>query len=274
MDMRHFGLTCTAIFLMTLSANAQNPGAAPPSGQPSAERLDLLLKAWEQTMANVSSFSTKVTRTDVHPLTKKQSVMMGEAAFMKPDLARIDMTPQEDLGKKDEQKSYFERLIFDGRKLYEYRAREKKIVIHDIPKADPAGDNMIMAFLRGMKADDAKRRFNMTLTKESEWYAYVYITPKAKTDLAEFNAAQLTIFIKNPNPANAPNLVMMPCRLWYRTPQGQEITYMFSDMQPNGNINKASFGPTRVPGFDAEYANAPASAPAAPPAPAPKAPPK
>jgi TIGR03009 family protein len=274
MDMRHFGLACLAFFLVTVSLSAQNPTPA-PSGQPPEGRLDLLLNAWEKRMSTVDQFSTKITRTNVHALTKKSSIYMGEAAFMKPDMARIDMTPQDEVGKKDNEKTNFERMLFNGKYLYEYSAQDKKIIIHDVPKVDPANENVLLAFLRGMKADDAKRRFNITLTKESEWYAYIYITPKNKADQQEFVAAQLTIFVKNPNPGNAPNLVMMPCRLWYRLANGNEITYMFSDMQPNGNVRKESFVPTQVPGFTVERAQQPAvPPPATPQQPAPKNPPK
>jgi len=272
--MRHIGLACSALLLLTISSNAQNPTPA-PSPQPSAERLDLLLNAWEKRMSGVDHFSTKIARTSVHALTKKSSTYMGEAAFMKPDLARIDLSPQEEVGKKDNEKTNFERMIFNSKYLYEYSAQDKKIIIHEVPKVDPANENILLAFLRGMKADDAKRRFNITLTKESEWYAYIYISPKNKADQQEFTAAQLTIFVKNPNPANAPNLVMMPCRLWYRLNNGNEITYMFSDMQPNGNLDKASFVPQRIPGFEVINANQPAAPPAQPPRPAvPKSPPK
>jgi TIGR03009 family protein len=249
--MRNFGLTSTAFFFAALTASAQNP-----TPMASAERLDLLLKAWEQRMSSIDNFSTKATRTVVPFVTKKATTYIGEAAFMKPNMARIDMTHQDEVGKKDAEKMNFERMFCNGQYLYEYAPKDKKIIIHDIPKNDPAADNLILAFLRGMKADDAKKRFNLTLTKETEWYAYLYISPKTDADRQEFKAAQLTIFVKNPNPANAPNLVMMPCRIWYQQPNGNEVTYLFADMQPNGKLDKDSFVPRQIPGYTVEKANA------------------
>ena len=250
--MRHIGPTLTALFLLALPVSAQ----APPISQPNPERLDQLLKAWEQRMTSVESLSTKCSRTENHPLTKKATTFVGEAAFMKPNLARLDLTHQDEVGKKDAEKTNFERMFCNGQHLYEYSPKEKLIVIHDIPKNDPASDNMILAFLRGMKADDAKKRFAMSLTKETEWYAYLMISPKSESDKQEFTAAQLTIWIKNPNPVGQPNVTMMPCRLWYRQPNGKEVTYMFSDLQPNGKVDKDSFVPRQIPGYEVKRATA------------------
>ena len=206
-------------------------------------------------MTGVENFSTKCTRTTVNDLTKKSTTFVGEAAYIKPSLARIDLTVQEEAGKKDVDKVNFERMFCTGQYIYEYSPRDKKIIIHEIPKNDPSADNMILAFLRGMKAADAKKRFNMTLTKETEWYAYVYITPKSEADKQEFTAAQLTIFIKNPNPENGANLNMIPCRLWYKMPNRNEVTYMFSDMVPNGKLDKDAFVPRFITGYSWEKAN-------------------
>ncbi len=249
--MRHLGLTCTAILILTMPLAAQGPA---PASQPSSERLDQLLKAWEQKMTSIQSLATKASRTDVHPLTKKPTTFVGDAAFMKPNMARIDLTHQDEVGKKDEEKTNFERMFCNGQYIYEYSPRDKLIIIHDIPKSDPTADNMILAFLRGMKSDDAKKRFGMTMTKETEWYAYLYILPKSPADKQEFSAAQLTIWVKNPNQKGQPDLTMMPARLWYRQPNGKEVTYLFSDMQPNGNLDKDSFVPRQIKGYTVKRA--------------------
>jgi TIGR03009 family protein len=255
MDMRKSGLTCTAFCLIALPLSAQSPTPTPPP--PSPARLDLLLKEWEKKMATVENFSTKVTLNELHALTRKSSTFIGEAAFMRPSLARIDLTHQDEIGKKDTEKTKFRRMFCNEQYLYEYSPTEKKIIVHDIPKNDAAiADNLILSFLRGMKAEDAKKRFSLTLTKETEWYAYLYILPKSAADKQEFTAAQLTIFVKNPNPASSPNLTMMPCRLWYRQPNGAETTYLFSDMQPNGKVDKESFVPRQITGYTVERAGA------------------
>jgi TIGR03009 family protein len=258
--MRLPGLAVSAVLLLALSAPAQTTPPAAPAA-PTPERLDQLLKAWEQRMTGVENFTTRATRTDTQPLTKKTNTYVGEAAFMKPNLARIDLTHQDELGKKDSEKVNFERMICNGQYIYEYSPKDKLIVIHELPKGgrDPAADNMILAFLRGMKAEDAQKRFALTLTKETEWYGYVYIQPKTESDKQEFAAAQLTIYVKNPNPASAPNLAMLPCRLWYRQPNGKEVTYIFSDMQPNGKVDKESFVPRKIEGYTVKAASAPAA---------------
>lgn len=250
--MRTLGLTCTAFLLCTMPLAAQGPA---PSPQPGPEQLDQLLKAWEQRMTGIDALATKCNRTDVHPLTKKQTTYIGDAAFMKPNMARIDLTHQDEVGKKDSEKMNFERMFCNGQYIYEYSPKDKLIIIHDVPKNDPTADNMILAFLRGMKADDLKKRFSVTLSKQTEWYAYLYIQPKTDADKQDFTAAQLTIWVKNPNQQGQPSLTMMPARLWYRQPNGKEVTYLFSDMQPNGKVDKESFVPRRIEGYAVKKAS-------------------
>jgi TIGR03009 family protein len=245
--MRYFGLTCTAFLIWSLPLAAQGPA---PTAQPNLERLEQLLKAWEQRMTSVVSLATKCNRTEVHPLTKKPTTFIGDAAFMKPNMAKIDLTHQDEVGKKDSDKTNFERMYCNDKYIAEYSPRDKKIIIHDVPKNDPTADNMILAFLRGMKADDAKKRFAMSLSKETEWYAYLYIQPKTEADKQEFAAAELTIWLKNPNQQGQPDLTMMPARLWYRQPNGKEVTYLFSELQPNIKFERDAFEARQIPGWN------------------------
>jgi TIGR03009 family protein len=256
--MRKLGLTCTAFIICSLPLAAQGPA---PAAQPTPERLDQLLRAWEQRMISVDTLSTKCKRTDVHPLTKKQAIFMGDAAFQKPGMAKIDLTHQDEIGKKDTEKTNFERMYCNDKYIAEYSPRDKLIILHDVPKNDPTADNMILAFLRGMKAEDAKKRFAITLSKETEWYAYLYIQPKSDSDKAEFAAAQLTIWLKNPNQQGQPNLQMMPARLWYRQPNGKEVIYEFTDLQPNVRFEKDAFEARQIPGYTVKRAADAAPAP-------------
>jgi len=259
--MRQLSLAIAAFLTIAVPVSAQNPTPM----QPSPERLDTLLKAWEQRMGGVENFAAKCNRTEVHPLTKKQTTFIGDAAFMKPNMARIDMTHQDEVGKRESEKMNFEKMICNGQYIYEYSPKDKLIIIHDVPKNDPTADNMILAFLRGMKADDAKKRFTMSLSKETEWYAYLYIQPKTDADKQEFSAAQLTIWVKNPNPQGQPNLTMLPCRLWYRQPNGKEVTYLFSEMVPNGKLDKDAFVPRKIEGYEVKRAADAAAPPMNPP---------
>jgi TIGR03009 family protein len=269
MDMRTLGLACSAIFFIAMPLAAQtSPPPAVPAQPPAPERLDQLLKDWEVRMRNIDSFTTRVTRTETHPLTKKATTYIGEAAFMKPNLARIDLTHQDEVGKNDAEKTNFERLICNGQNIYEFVPKDKLIVIHEMPKGDnPAEDNMILSFLKGMKAVTAKQRFGFVLQKETEWYSYVMIMPKTDADRQEFTAAQLTIWAKNPNPRGQPDLALLPCRVWYKAPNGKEVTYLFDNMQPNANLARADFAPKQIQGYQVKMASTGPTAP--PPSPKP-----
>jgi TIGR03009 family protein len=270
MDMRTFGLTCSALFMIVLPLPAQTPPPPPPA-QPAPGRLDQLLNDWEVRMRNIDTFSTRVTRTETHPLTKRATTYVGEAAFMKPNMARIDLTPQDELGKKDSDKTNFERLICNGKNLFEYVPKEKAIFMHELPKGDKSVDeNVILSFLKGMTAVAAKQRFSVILQKETEWYSYLMILPKTDADRQEFKAAQLTIWAKNPNRQGQPDISLLPCRFWYKAPNDKEMTYLFEDMRPNVNLARDIFAPTRIQGWPEDQLKLAAKPSGAPPTPTPK----
>jgi TIGR03009 family protein len=200
-----------------------------------------------------------VTRTDVSPITRKPTTFVGEAAFMKPNMARIDLTHQDEVGKKDSEKTNFERLICNGQNIFEYVPKDKLIVVHDMPNNNAVDDNLILSFMKGMKVAAAKQRFTFVLTKETEWYSYVTIAPKTEADRQEFAMAQLTIWAKSPYP-QGPDVSMLPVRVWYKQPNGKEVTYTFDNMRPNANLNRSSFAPMGIEGYTVKKAAAPAVA--------------
>ncbi len=265
--MRCLGLIYSTIFFISLPLAAQTP---PPNGPApsSSERLDGLLKACEARMATIKGLTVQVSRTETHPLTKKQTIYVGEAAFMKPNLMRLDLTHHDEVNEKDAQKTNFERLICDGQRIYEYAPKDKLIIVHDMPKGgNLADDNLVLGFLTGMKAVAAKQRFDLVLEKDVErengWYWHVRITPKSDADRREFTLAELVIWAKNPNPAGQPDIALLPYRVWFRAPNGKEVIYLLEKMQPNAKLTKESFAMTKIEGYKQTF-----STPAAPPSPA------
>ena len=200
-------------------------------------------------MLTLESFYTRCTRTDKDALTKRETILEGEAMFMRPNLAKIELTNK--ANKQD-----FERIFFKEKHIFNYLPREKVVMVHEIPPSKPNEENVILSFLRGMKPADAKKRFAMSLQKENEYYAYILISPKAAADQQDFVQAQLAVWIKNP-PNQKPNIEFMPSRFWYREPNKKEVTYLFTDIVPNAELDKAKFSPTKPQDWEVKYANAP-----------------
>ncbi len=273
--MRNILMTLAALMIGETIAIAQPPSGPPQPAQPAQppaptaedKRLDAILQDWSQRMSTIQNFYSKCVRTDKDPVTKKETILEGEVMFMRPkkdgdgpNLAKYELVSKANPGD-------FEKYIFKEKHVFQYLPHEKLVMVHEMPQNNPANENYLISFLKGMKPSDAKKRYNIVLQKENEYYAYVLITPKYDADKQEFVQAQLAIWLKSP-PNQTANVAMMPARFWYREPNKKEVTYLFSDMIPNAELDKSRFVPTKPQGWEVKYANAsPPANPATPPPP-------
>ncbi len=187
------------------------PPAAQPA-QPNAARLDALLLKWEQEMKNVQVLAAELARTTVDKTYGKAETFTGSAKYMKPNLAALEMV------KKDNPQVY-EKYLCTGTYLYEYVPATKLLRVHEVPQPkNPAGnvtDDNFLSFLFGMKAEEAKRRYDMRLVKEDQWYIYIEVLPRFPADKVDFQKARLIL-----NQGN-----FLPRQVWFEQPNGNEITW-------------------------------------------------
>ncbi len=238
-------------------------GATARAQTPSSDRLDAVLKAVEERMRSVDSFHATCMRIDVHPLTKKETVFSGEVAWRRPNLAKIDLCPRDEVGKKDQDKSQLERFIADGKYIWEYNTANKLIVVHEMPK-EGAADNVLLMLLRGIKAEELKKRFDVKLASDQALFAIVRLLPKSDADRQNFAALDLAVWTKNLNPKGKPDVTYLPAQIHWFHPNGREVKYRFGDVQPNAELGDKTFKPFGIPGFQVKPAAASAMPPATP----------
>ena len=90
----------------------------------------------------------------------------------------------------------------------------------------------------GMKAEEAQRRYALTLAKEDTYYVYVDITPRFAADRAEFQRARLVLNKDN----------YLPRQLWFEHVNGNEVTWDIPRIQANGaGIDRRTFDAPRAP---------------------------
>ena len=93
----------------------------------------------------------------------------GQVLCMKPNFAILRLNNDSDKTGAD-----YEAFICNGKAVYEYNGVAKTVTEWKLPdpKTNPAGatDNLMLDFLSGMKAKDAKERFVLSLFKEDENY--------------------------------------------------------------------------------------------------------
>jgi TIGR03009 family protein len=230
--MRSIGFSLSALLLLPVAGAAQQP-------TPTAEQmLDYVLGNWEQAMTKLSSFAVVCRRTTADKTFGGVEIYEGLAKYLKgsqgqPSRALLKMDNKKDPGK-------YEKFLYTGTFLYEFVPATKVLRIHDVPKAQPGQlgvDDNIVALLFGMKAADAKRRYQMTWVADSKdnnkFYHYLRILPRLPQDKADFTEARLVLTSKD----------FLPRQVWYHQPNGNQITWDFEELQKNAAIPPQTFLP-------------------------------
>jgi TIGR03009 family protein len=155
-----------------------------------------------------------------------EEIWEGEAKYYKPNKASIWL-----VNKKKQQD--FERLLCDGPKVYKWEPKLKEIHLYapENPKQDKVSDDNFVSMMMGMKAEQAKARYQMVLSNEDTHYFYVDIYPKRADDKVEFSRARL-VLVKSTG---------LPRQIWFEQPNQNETTWDFTNMAVNVNIDPREF---------------------------------
>jgi TIGR03009 family protein len=256
--MRTYGLTLAALLLLAPLATAQPPaggspvipvpgtnggqpgkplnvpGAPQPVLNPQQSPLDRHLLNWEERMKGVESLLAKLERYEKAKDGTKR-VLKGEARYLKPNFAALQMIRQDN-------PNLYEMYICSGQYFYEYQPRTKKIFYRKLEASDLQAQNNFLAFLFGMNAVDAKRRYDLKLDKDDENYIYISIQPRYQDDLREFKKAQLVLLTKT----------LLPRRLWFEHVNGDEITWEVTSMDTTTKLKPADFVAPQPQGWTPE----------------------
>lgn len=231
--MRKWKWTLAGVLACAAPLHAQTPPATPPAAAAPAA-LDNHLNQWELKMKSVESLVGPCARTEVDKTFQTTKVYEGTAQFLKPNMAILDL-------KNKQKPELFEKYICTGTYLYEYAPANKTIRVHELPQSkDGKADDNFLSFLFGMKAEDAKKRYDLKMSKEDQYYVYVDIVPKMAADKADFARAQL-VLTKG---------TYLPRRLWFEQPNGNEVTWDLPKTEQNARVDRTQFtAPQAPPGW-------------------------
>jgi TIGR03009 family protein len=243
--MRCYGLVLAALMLAILPARAQQAQqtpAAPPAAD-NNKALDEHLSKWEAAMKKIETLGAQLTRIDKDPVYEHVQKLTGVAYYMKAgsgpsaqNLALLEM-------KLEGHKDFKEKFICTGAYIYQFLPEQKEIRYYQLPKPEPgqaAEENNLLSLLFGMKAEDAKRRYELKLDKEDAYYIYVYITPRSPADKADFQRARLVL-----NKSN-----YLPRQLWFEHANGSEILWDIPNLQVGMALDRRTFdAPQPPPGW-------------------------
>jgi TIGR03009 family protein len=233
----------------TLAVAQQPPQAIPPAGtpppavtlDPARNPLDAHLLRWEKEMKAVQTLLVQCTRTEKNNTFQYTDVYSGEAKYMKLPIGATGQT--ENLAslymQKQNKPEVFERFLCTGTHLYQYMPQQKEIRVYQLPppKQGQVGDDSFLGFLFGMKAEEAKRRYDMQLVKEDQHYIYLKILPRFPADKADFQEARLVLMRDT----------FLPRQLWFRQPNADEVTWDMPRIQSGVPLDRKEFVPPQPP---------------------------
>jgi TIGR03009 family protein len=251
--MRTFGPALLAFTVSIVGGSAQDPKAQParPTPTPALSEknqkyLDAYLGVWEDRMKKIDALETKIVLTEVEagpPQVKTQ--FTGDASLLKPNYAKLFL--KEASAPTNAKK--WRHFVADGEFLWDYDYGKKIARVLQLPK-NGIGDIPVMTFLFGMKAAEIKARYDLSIDvdnpdKHNDFYLHIGISPKSPADMQEFKKAELVLWKNNKDPKFA-DFWMLPARLWFQHPNGNQITWEFKNLSTTGKLMKGDF---KAPGF-------------------------
>ena len=231
------------------AAAAERPSKPKPADDEGAEKeaasapkamdpaLDSLLKKWEVESAKIKTLHGNQTRTEVNRVFEVEKVTSGPFFLETPDKGRIDMMAVKKINgnvgaRKNAEGVPFkresgssEKWICTGTAIWMLNEDDKTYQKEEIPE-DQRGKNIVnspLPFLFGMKADDAKKRFNMTLKAETKETATLLVEPKLSKDQQNYKIAQIKLNKKT----------FLPDKVQLLDQTGLEIIYEFEKVVIN-----------------------------------------
>jgi TIGR03009 family protein len=202
-------------------------------------RIDAILRQWWVSTSKITSCYAEFNRT-IEDQGFEGEHAQGRAHFLHPNLARLDVFRQE--GKQIEM---LETFILTGKgEIWQYKPRleEKQIVIWKLPPEmaqQEAVDEGPLPFLLGAKPEKIKARYKLKLAKEDEKQIRLTVYPRWDEDKQNFLKVELWL-----NKSD-----FLPAKLAFIEPNYNTVTYEFTGIWPNIELDRNVFAPRRIKGW-------------------------
>lgn len=216
-------------------------GAPSPTVDPA--KMEKLLALWERQSTLLKTLDAKVFRTDVIPAWDEIEYYEGRAIFKSPNLAFIDFRKikQDDDRKpvKDPKTNAWvsvpeERILCTGDEVWQYKSDTRQIFIYPLEEgqAEKAIEEGPLPFLFNMKAESAKKRYDMTLMSEDEKAYGISIKPRLDVDKESFSQAFVQLDRK----------YLLPIRIVLVSPDGKsKKDFQLGPIEPNKPVDDSNF---------------------------------
>lgn len=206
--------------------------------KPLPPELEAILVKWEQESAKIQSLRGGHSRHVYDHVFSLDKVATGRFYYESPDKGRIDLVgwpiPKGTTSdRKDKEGNAYklqsdqpEKWICTGKEILTISESEKTFEVFPIPP-EHQGQNIIngpLPFLFGMKAEQAKRRYNFQLIRNNERQVWLKAIPQLDDDLRNYEEA--TIILDKATYLPAAVRLIHPGR-------NQETVYVFDKVEKN-----------------------------------------
>jgi TIGR03009 family protein len=235
------GLFATTSLLMGQSAGTPAPDPFDPSKFPE----DWLVAKWEETMSKVDSLVADCEITSIDKVFNTKDVYSGKAKYLRTKAATMGSLELFKIVKGVQDKNQFKKFIYTGNFLYSFVPENKVVLVQQLPKPAPGQgvDNNLLSFVFGMRAADAKKRYELKWQKPDENYYYLEVVPKLAKDKQDFKQARL-VFVKSS---------FMLRQVWFIEPNQNAVVWEFPKISINEPLKVTDFGqPALPPGWRLE----------------------
>jgi TIGR03009 family protein len=229
--MRPTRLALLGLLLLAGTTTAQQ--TPPPAAPPAVKDLDGVLARWEKEMGSVETLAigdkdTPMKRIDKNKAFNRESQWEGVAMYMKLKTGdKVTNLAALHIANKANPKNY-ERFICTGDFLYQYVPDQKEIRVQRVPAM--GDDSSLISLLFGMKSEDIKKRYEIGLTVDADYY-YLEIKPRMAADRIDFQRARVVL----------DSTTFLPRQLWFEEPNGNQITWDLPKIQKNIKLDRATF---------------------------------
>jgi hypothetical protein len=194
---------------------ALNPSDPEVDTLEAERKLDTVLREWA-TASNDWQIHYRFRQTEQRagysePIPK--TISRGEAFVRKPDLLRVVF--------QDEKGKLKGILASNGKEVHCFNAEDGSVLSAQRAEFD-AYERICWAF-GGFPLGDLKKRFDVRLAKEDDYYTYVDLLPKSKADQANFTRMRVVLARKE----------RWVRQLWVKEANGRSVTIDYEE--PNTN---------------------------------------
>lgn len=226
-------------FSATLAQAPAQPGQAQPAApqQPvmtpeQQKTLDSILGTWETDAKNLQALfvSFAIEEVDAAFPTPKKSY--GEAKVLKMPTGQYGLRLEIfelDKNGAPVPTQIKSKYVCSGTWLYNFDIPAKTIFYQQLNNVNMRPDDGPFAFLFGMKATDANKRFRMSLVQEDQYYHWLRVEAMTDQDRKDFTMAQLGV-VKDAYPTCPKGF---PAQIMYRDPARNLKTWVFKQVIRN-----------------------------------------